>query len=346
MVRVPYTKGWRAYAPAGAAVRGIDLFAGCGGLTLGAHSAGVTPIMAVEMDPAAAASYSANHDCPVVIGDVAAVNEVPEADVVIGGPPCQGFSTLGAQRADDPRNGLAAHMPRIALLAGARAVVAENVPGGAGAILDHFVEGLPGWTFAQWELDASHYGAPTVRRRVFTIAVAPGVERPFMPRIAIAPLETVRDAIGDLPEPTGTRLAGLGPHRSRDLHVSRPVSALSLARYRSIPPGGDRRDIPSSLLPPCWQGVDGRRDAMGRLHWGRPAVTIRTDFTKPEKGRYLHPEQHRSITLHEGARLQGFPDDYLFFGTKLSISRQIGNAVPPPLAAAVLAEVVKVLKSS
>ena len=108
-------------------------------------------------------------------------------------------------------------------------------------------------------------------------------------------------------------------------------------RYQAVPPGGNRFDLQRNapeLTPACWiRKTSGGTDLFGRLWWDRPSVTIRTEFFKPEKGRYLHPEQHRPIT-HRAARLMGFPDDFRFSGSKTEIARQIGNAVPPPLAGA------------
>jgi len=125
-----------------------------------------------------------------------------------------------------------------------------------------------------------------------------------------------------------------------DLHFGRNPTAKSLARYRAIPEEGmNRFDLQArapELTPGCWiRKRTGGTDLFGRLWWDRPAFTIRTEFFKPEKGRYLHPEQHRPITHREAARLQSFPDDFLFLGTKIEIARQIGNAVPPLLASAV-----------
>ena len=127
-----------------------------------------------------------------------------------------------------------------------------------------------------------------------------------------------------------------GAFKSQDLHFMPPATPLSLARYESIPYGGSRRDLPDHMLAECWRGnTRGASDVMGRLVWERPAVTVRTEFYRPEKGRFLHPTEHRPITHLEAARIQGFPDDYLWAGTRASIARQIGNAVPPPLARAV-----------
>ena len=149
---------------------------------------------------------------------------------------------------------------------------------------------------------------------------------------------TVRDAIGDLPEPDGVAPdanAG-GP---LDIHFGRTPTQKSLLRYRTVPEGGNRfdlmRDAPE-ITPRCWlEKPSGSTDLFGRLWWDRPAVTIRTEFFKPEKGRYLHPVSDRPITHREAARLQSFSDDFEFLGSKTEIAKQIGNAVPPKLAARV-----------
>ena len=124
-------------------------------------------------------------------------------------------------------------------------------------------------------------------------------------------------------------------------------TALSAKRYRLVPPGGNRFDLQRKakhLTPKCWiKKTSGGTDLFGRLWWDRPSVTIRTEFFKPEQGRYLHPSKHRPITHREAARLMGFPDEFVFQGTKVEIARQIGNAVPPPLAKAIAATIRQLL---
>jgi DNA (cytosine-5)-methyltransferase 1 len=163
-----------------------------------------------------------------------------------------------------------------------------------------------------------------------------------------SPWRTVRDAIGDLPPPEGTEIRDLPP--PLDLHFGRSPTQKSLERYKAIPKEGmnrfDLQRIVPELTPDCWiRKKQGGTDLFGRLWWDRPAFTIRTEFFKPEKGRYLHPEQHRPITHREAARFQSFPDDFRFTGSKIEIAKQIGNAVPPLLAARV-ADVVRVLLST
>ncbi len=152
------------------------------------------------------------------------------------------------------------------------------------------------------------------------------------------PWQTVRDAIGNLPKPIGIDIRNEPP--PLDLHFGRTPTQLSLKRYKTIPKEGmnrfDLQRLAPEITPACWiRKTQGGTDLFGRLWWDRPAFTIRTEFFKPEKGRYLHPIQHRPITHREAARLQSFPDSFKFVGSKIEIARQIGNAVPPMLAARV-----------
>src|ERR1700744_1609418 len=103
------------------------------------------------------------------------------------------------------------------------------------------------------------------------------------------------------------------------MHLTRYYEPSSLRRFARIPPGGNRFDLPRHLMSQCWRDhTTGSTDVMGRLSWDKPSVTIRTEFFKPEKGRYLHPTEPRALTHHEAARIQGFPDDYLWVGSKSS----------------------------
>ncbi|HCB34360.1 MAG TPA: DNA (cytosine-5-)-methyltransferase, partial [Acidimicrobiaceae bacterium] len=157
---------------------------------------------------------------------------------------------------------------------------------------------------------------------------------------------TVRDAISDLPRrPTTDRPVMDGDRQ--DLHIRRNPRPTSVERYRAVPAGGNRFDLQRNrpdLTPACWANKPtGTTDVMGRLWWDRPAQTIRTEFFKPEKGRYLHPAHHRPITHREAARLQSFPDTFVIEGTKTEVARQIGNAVPPLLGRAIARHVAQIL---
>ena len=164
----------------------------------------------------------------------------------------------------------------------------------------------------------------------------------------LEPWRDVRSAIGDLPAPEGTEIREVPA--PLDLHFGRNPTAISRERYRAVPPGGNRFDLLTNrpdLTPDCWKRKkSGGTDLFGRLWWDRPSVTIRTEFFKPEKGRYLHPEAHRPITHREASRIQSFPDDFIFCGSKIEIARQIGNAVPPLLARAIAESVVHALDGS
>jgi len=146
---------------------------------------------------------------------------------------------------------------------------------------------------------------------------------------------TLRAAIGDLPEPVGTEIRA--EKGTEALHFGRNPTQMSIDRYKAIPEEGmnrfDLQRIAPELTPQCWiNKKSGGTDLFGRLWWNRPSVTIRTEFFKPEKGRYLHPVQHRPITHREAARIQTFPDDFVFKGNKTEIARQIGNAVAVKMA--------------
>lgn len=340
-------------------LRVLDLFAGAGGFSEGLRQAGgYVTVQAVEMDPSAAATYSLNHaKASLYVGPiqqwlVEAV--IPQVDVIIGGPPCQGFSRLGKQDIHDERNVLWREYVQTIVAAQPQYFVVENVA----AFLQSpqfelFKDEMRlGGSLAEYDfqadvLNAADYGAPQARRRAVLIGHRRDLPFPGWPRKTHAKNhQTVKQAfaatrtylVRDLPPRVhafdGAEFAG--PFTTAEMHVSRRYSDLSLQRFACIPPGGSRFQIDDHLLAPCWRKHrTGAGDVMGRLRWERPSVTIRTEFFKPEKGRYLHPEEHRAITHFEAALLQGFSLDYKWVGSKVSIARQIGNAVPIPLARAI-----------
>lgn len=318
----------------------MDLFAGAGGFTLGFVQAGFTPVFAVEFDRDAAATYGANFGPHCSTKDINDVESFPQADIIIGGPPCQGFSNLGAHLPNDPRNQLWRHFVRAVEQTHPLVFVVENVPpllnSEEGQELIRKTRAV-GYEVEGRILNATDYGVPQARKR--TIIIGSRVGRLVFPKpthvdpkkrdlttFHLCDWATVRQAIGDLPsEPT-----------EYSLHFGRNPTPKSLERYKHIPPGGNRWNLPPELMPECWKKkTKGGTDLFGRLRWDEPSVTIRTEFFKPEKGRYLHPEAHRPITHREAARIQGFPDEFIFKGSKIEIAKQIGNAVPIKLAYAI-----------
>jgi DNA (cytosine-5)-methyltransferase 1 len=340
-------------------LRMIDLFAGCGGLTCGfVTTERFTPVAAVERDLTAAATYAANFgEDHIHWGEIESwvTADLPAADIVVGGPPCQGFSNLGKRNAADPRNELWRHYMNTLLTVRPRAFLLENVDRFATSDQFHALtrETEPGGLLEDYQIDArliraTDFGSAQLRRRLIAIGThrdLPKIEVPHG-RVPRDQWRTVRQALAglepdvdpddrDLPPATIERFGRVvpGEYKSPDLHITRLYTATSRARIRHIPEGGNRLDLPDRLKAPCWRGHDkGSLDVMGRLRWERPSVTIRTEFFKPEKGRYLHPDRDRAITHHEAARIQGFPDEFLWCGSKLQIARQIGNAVPVELA--------------
>jgi DNA (cytosine-5)-methyltransferase 1 len=356
----------------------IDLFAGAGGLTEGfceTFGPRMVPVWANDFDVDAVETYNLNFGKHCHLGDIVDLLEdkrtkIPPADVVIGGPPCQGFSLLNKNRADDPRKQMWRPFLEVVERSGASIFVIENVP----QLLNSpeheaIVERAEAMGFRMApgvKLCAADYGAPQTRWRAFLIGcrfadpsdVFPPKRTHYNPNDKQAALlngkasklkawRTVRDAIEDLEPPTGTEIRDEpAPY---NLHFGRTPTATSLQRYKAIPEEGmnrfDLQRLAPELTPGCWiRKTSGGTDLFGRLWWDKPAFTIRTEFFKPEKGRYLHPSQHRPITHREAARLQTFPDEFTFYGSKISIAKQIGNAVPPMLAAAVARSVFELLE--
>ncbi|MBS1894785.1 MAG: DNA cytosine methyltransferase [Actinobacteria bacterium] len=319
----------------------VDLFAGCGGMTRGFEDSGMfRSVFAVEFDRDAAATYAANFGAHVACGPIEDVASFPPADVVIGGPPCQGFSPLNREAVGFERRGLWREYLRALEAIEPRAFVMENVPellrSAEYAEFERRAERL-GFTVEADVLNAADFGVPQRRRRAIVIGIRRGA--PAWPARTHAeagrtPWITFRDAVDGLPlQPDGRRW-----HRPRN---PRPES---VRRYKAVPRDGgdrfamqrnlDRADL-GHLVPRCWREKPrGTTDVFGRLWWDRPALTIRTEFYKPEKGRYLHPSAHRPITVREAARLMSFPDDFILPEDQAmsSVARQVGNAVPPLLA--------------
>jgi DNA (cytosine-5)-methyltransferase 1 len=342
----------------------IDLFSGAGGFTLGFTEYGKSnksvkfkPVWANDFNKDAVATYNANFGKHCIYGDINEIIDnpriiIPAADLVIGGPPCQGFSLLNKNRSLDPRKHLWIPFMEIVERSDAKAFVMENVPellsSNEFLLIKERAEAL-GFLIKEAKLVSADYGVPQVRTRAFIMGSRlgdPCVDFPPLrthydtkskkiidPNLYIRnplPWVSVRQAIGNLPDPIGTEIRG--ERGMEALHFGRTPTSMSLKRYKAIPKEGmnrfDLQRAVPALTPECWiKKKSGGTDLFGRLWWDRPSVTIRTEFFKPEKGRYLHPQKHRPITHREAARFQGFPDDFIFKGSKIEIARQIGNAV-------------------
>lgn len=337
----------------------VDLFAGAGGFSLGAISAGFEVRAAVELSRHAAFTYrsmirnetgrkvelfeknilSLNpHD----VMDEASMVE-GDCDLLLGGPPCQGFSShrLGQAGVDDPRNALLLRYFAFVEALKPRIFLIENVPGMLQpkhvSYLADFLHSADrqGYTvLAPTVVNACDYGVPQNRKRVFILGydaerVQLGSAWPPPPThgdplrsIPLAPLQPWRTASDAFREPA----------RERDMNdVHMKHSADLTETFRNTPlNGGSRRQ--SGRVLPCHVAHDGHSDVYGRIDPTRPSPTITTACINPSKGRFVHPTEHHGITARQAARLQTFPDDFIFDGGLMAAGVQIGNAVPVLLA--------------
>jgi DNA (cytosine-5)-methyltransferase 1 len=337
----------------------IDLFAGAGGLSIGLERAGFKMIAATDWDHWSCETLRTNHPGAFVYeGDIqqmkpkefAAQIGTDKVDLIVGGPPCQGFSQLGKRDKNDPRNAMWKEYMRFVDYFKPSIFLIENVPQLLKSVefegIKKKAESL-GYEVAAEVLHAADYGVPQKRKRVIIIGSLIGTpthpepthrspDKTNLLNVHLPVWRTVRDAIANLPKkPNG-----------KNWHVGRNPTAKSLARYKHIPEGGNRFNLPSKLTPQCWKNKPtGSTDLFGRLSWDKPALTIRTEFFKPEKGRYLHPAEHRPITIREAARIQTFPDDYILVGSHVAAAKQIGNAVPCLFAERIGEKLLDLLKA-
>jgi DNA (cytosine-5)-methyltransferase 1 len=317
----------------------VDLFCGCGGLTVGLKRAGFCVIGALDSDPLAIESFRLNHPEAKLwerdIGDVSASRMMRELglrpgklDLLAGCPPCQGFSSLrtlnGSRGVKDRNKDLVFEFLRFVRVLIPKTVMLENVPGLAA---DWRMKALSedllslGYTYEHRILDAADYGVPQRRRRVILLAGRSG-SIPFADPLPTRP--TVRDAIGHLPRPgrSGDPLHDHGETRASEI----------VELIKRIPKnGGGRLDMGDDVQLACHRRCDGFFDVYGRMAWDNVAPTITSGCVNPSKGRFLHPRQNRSITLREAALLQTFPRNYRLSlrRGKFEAARMIGNALPP-----------------
>jgi DNA (cytosine-5)-methyltransferase 1 len=362
----------------------IDLFCGAGGLSEGFHQAGYHVLAGNDFFEAAGETFEATHReakfLPGRIQDrtaadfrMAAGLRPGELDVLVGGPPCQGFSVYNHQRGmHDERSSLYKEYLRIVAGLEPNWIVLENVTGmtsaGGGAAVQAILNGLRGlgYEVEQQILKAEEYGVPQERRRIVFIGNRIGMPIEFPTSthgLGKLPIVTVQDAISDLPPLRNGEDIGTVPYATearsafqRDMrgglncvqnHAAARLSKVNLDRLRHIPQGGSWRDIPIDLLPEGMKRAK-RSDhtkRYGRLHWGGLASTILTKCD-PHWGAYFHPDQDRTITVREAARLQSFPDWFEFKGSRTDQYTQVGNAVPPLLGRAIAETISNVSAST
>ncbi|RSK23945.1 DNA cytosine methyltransferase [Hymenobacter metallilatus] len=327
-------------------MKAIDLFCGCGGLTEGLKNAGYEVVGAVDNEPIAVKTYRINHPGVYVweqdIKDLKASHIFKETglregqlDLLAGCPPCQGFSRLttlngsidtGKERR--AKNELLFQFERLVKVLRPKAIMLENVPAlYDNSRLQRFLKTLDKLGYHSDPkdvvkvLNVAAYGVPQRRRRLILMTTLGGPVEFAKP---LKEKQTVRDVLGLL------RPAGQSGDSLHDLPDRR--SEAMMQRIRDTKPnGGSRGDLPLEQQPPCHREQTGFRDVYGRMKWDDVSPTMTSGCNNPSKGRFLHPEEHRAITLREAALFQSFPKDYHFCldRGKQAVALMIGNALPP-----------------
>ena len=319
----------------------VDLFCGCGAVTLGLKKRGFKIIAAVDNDLVACKTYNQNHpEVNLYAEDITGIMpesigkhlKKEELDLLVVCAPCQPFSNLNRKKNPDDRNSLILQSVRFARHLKPKVILFENVPGLASKkhsnVKDTLLEQLKeiGYkTDKPAQLDAADYGVPQRRKRWILLAVR-GENIPAVPKV-VSPegkRVSVKQAIGMLNPLKSGQKDSYDP-----LHYARSHKKINLERLKYIPKdGGSRFSLPERLVLKCHKNFKGHPDVYGRMSWDDIAPTLTTGCTDITKGRFVHPENDRAITLREAALLQTFPIDYSFCGNSSSIANQIGNAVP------------------
>lgn len=347
----------------------VDLFCGAGGLSLGFLRAGFRNIWSADNDESAVATYNANLNHAASLLAITEDVRLPDASVIIGGPPCQGFSSAGAREAGDSRNTLVRVFAQLVTTHRPRAFVFENVEGfltaeGGARVLDLLTPVIDaGYHVHLRKVNAANFGVPQHRKRVVAIGGrgwdpsfpefthnaygAPGALRAGhdLPRAA-----TVMEGLHGLPQPEA-REPG-----NPSLHFCRTLRGEDTERAQHLGPGETMRDLPKRLRHNSYARRANRRVRDGtptERRGGAPAGLRRLDGEQPSKAitsnahtEFLHPTEDRYITLQECARLQTFPDDYRFMGGQMDCARLIGNAVPPRLAEVIATQLISDLQTA
>lgn len=354
----------------------VELFAGAGGLSIGLERAGIHVVIANEIMPDFAATLAANHpDTNVINEDIHKIDFRAElkklgldsVDVLSGGPPCQGFSTIGSKNRQDPRNSLFYEYLRAVSETKPKYTIFENVSGFKrmydGFAYETLVRELGelGYDTKSQILNAADYGAPQIRYRTVVLGWKRGLPPLDFPpptngnKRGLRPYLTLMEAISDLP-PIGAGESSSdyatppqNEYQRRMRGEQKKLLEHNASNYgekmqeilRIIPEGGSIKDLPMRLRP-----KSAYCNTYARLIPTEPSPTITRNFGTPSSSRCVHPFQPRALSTREGARLQGFPDDYIFVGGKQSKNLQIGNAVPPILGEAIATVVREALQKA
>jgi DNA (cytosine-5)-methyltransferase 1 len=327
----------------------VDGFCGAGGIALGFKFAGYSTAYAFDIDADSVKTFSKNISPVVEQADIQnsdlaekierAVGENPF--VLAGGPPCQGFSQQRRGNDDDERNNLVLRYADLVrnLKNKPLAVVLENVtyltsPRGKRIFAEYIGElENQGYKVFRHDLNSAAFGVPQLRRRIIVVALQEAIADRYQGPCEITPdrWPTLGEVIKDLPERESQNLLGV----SYANHTPTNEGDLNKRRIAYVDMGQGRTSIPQELQLECHTKYDGHLDVYGRLDWFSQARTITAGFDSFTRGEFAHPFFHRSITPREAARIQGFPDWFVFQGNRAAVRKQIGNAVPPPMAYAI-----------
>jgi DNA (cytosine-5)-methyltransferase 1 len=349
----------------------IDLFCGAGGLSLGFERAGFRMLAAYDKWLPAVRTYRANFSHPVEEVDINENLDVPQAGVIAGGPPCQGFSSAGLRRPDDERNTLIAAFARLVATARPTAFVFENVEGFLTGSDGRYVVQLlaplidTGYRIHLRKVNAANYGVPQHRKRVIALGglgwdptfsppthSAYGAPGAHLATQLLPPTPTLREALVGLPSAReGTEEGG-----DEFAHSYSLLGADDLARAKFLRPGKRMRDLPEELWHKSYRRRAFRRVMDGtptERRGGAPAGLRRLRGDEPSKAitggalnEFLHPDEDRSLTVRECARLQTFPDEFRFACSRRDAIQLIGNAVPPLLATILARQLAEDLRSA
>ena len=331
-------------------VSAIDAFCGVGGLSYGLMSAGVEVVAGIDVDGSCRYPFETNISgaqfferdiCEVKPKELEQLWPSDSPRLLAGCAPCQPFSSYhkGPRASDDSRWGLLKQFARLVQKTKPEFVTTENVPRiRNSSVFRDFVSLLRhiGYTVDLRVCACVDFGLPQTRRRLVLVGSLLGPISVPEGSWIDKPPKSVKDAIGHLPA-----IAAGETHKDDPLHRSRALSALNLKRIKKSKPGGTWHDWPEELRAPCHRRASGAsfKSVYARMEWDQPGPTITTYFHNYGTGRFGHPEQNRALSLREAAILQGFPTEYEFvpIGAAVPLTvlgQQIGNAVPPPLGAA------------